>query len=696
MRRNLLHLSLATVLAVTMAGCNNQAGPENQRNQQTQQNQQNGQNQQNAQTQQAQQNSTGINGQRLDTRKANYEMYMDTEDRIQASDEMGNAGSGKKGAQTQAQGNGQNGPRKMGQLGNNEFGLSISSQDDAVSLGRDTTYRLAANRRPKNVIFMVGDGMGIGQMEVARLMEHGKEGQLYMQTLPHVAFVQTYSANNIVTDSAAAATALATGFKTDNEKIGVNPAGREVDSILDLFKQAGKKVGVISTNTVTDATPAGFTASIPNRWLGQEDIARQQLEAQVDVILGGGAKTFRPTDKNPVNYIDEFQKRGYTYVSDRDQLDQAQGDKLLGLFHDSYMNYKLDREEMNSNEPTLKEMTQKAIEVLNRGNQGFFVMVEGARIDHAAHAADITSIWKETVEFDEAVRYATDWAKIDGNTLVVVLADHETMGIAAAEPMDLQKLKEIQVSPEFMASKLVADPATGDFTADSLRAVFKQYANIELTDAEIASFNQRVKDRAGKVYASYRIGWEIGSLIASHNSVGVMSSDVRTLSGTGGHTANMAPLFAYGVGAENFDGVLDNTDIPRMLAKMMGYQSNNIRVYVKTTAATGETEYPKISFPVQPYVANGRTLVPIREISEALGSTVEWDAATRKVTMTKGNDTVTLVIGQANATKNGTTLPLEVPAQITNGKTFLPLRFVSEALGAKVTWEEASRSAVIE
>jgi len=421
---------------------------------------------------------------------------------------------------------------------------------------------------PKNVIVMVGDGMGVGQIEIARLFEYGKEGRLFMQTLPHVALMQTYSANNIVTDSAAAGTAIATTYKTNNEMIGVKPNGEEVDSILDLFQQSGKKVGVISTNTATDATPAAFTASVANRWSGQQEVARQMLANEYDVILGGGSAYFGPDNQDGKDLVKEFEQKGYTFVSDKNELSKANGDKLLGLFNSSYMNYKLDREEVNSQEPTLTEMTQKALEFLSKDKDGFFVMVEGARIDHASHSADITGIWKETIEFDDAVKCAVDWAKADGDTLVLVLADHETMGVSAAEPMDIEALKQIEVSPEYMASKLVQDEATGDFTAKSVKEVFKTYANIDLTNEEVTQFNKAVKDNEGLVYSSHKVDWEMGSVIATKNHVGVASSQVRLLSSTGGHTGNMVPVFAYGVGAEQFDGILDNTDVSKIIAKI--------------------------------------------------------------------------------------------------------------------------------
>lgn len=426
-------------------------------------------------------------------------------------------------------------------------------------------------KRPQNVILMIGDGMGIGQIEIARKLEYGKDGRLFLESLPRTALVHTESANNLVTDSAAGGTALATGKKTNNGMIGVTPDGKETDSILDLFKKNGKKAGVISTNTITDATPAAFTASVSNRWSGQEEIARQQLESGVDVLLGGGRAYFKPEKQNGRNLLKEAKQKGYAYAGNREELLNAKGSKLLGLFHEGYMNFKLDRHLLKSKEPSLKEMTEKAIDILSKGEQGFFLMAEGARIDHASHAGDITGIWKETIEFDEAVKYAVEWAKKDKETLVLIVADHETMGISASEPLDIQHLKEIKASPQYMASHLAKDKNRGIYRSESVKSVLKKYANIDLTEQEIESFNRKLQNTDSQVYSQYAAAWEIGSLIAEKYHGGILTDTVRSLSSTGGHTANMIPLFGYGNGSETFTGVLENTDIPKKIAGLMEY-----------------------------------------------------------------------------------------------------------------------------
>ncbi|MCM3587452.1 alkaline phosphatase [Mesobacillus maritimus] len=442
-------------------------------------------------------------------------------------------------------------------------GLTHTFADSSVK--KDTVSQM--QKAPKNVIVMVGDGMGLGQLEIARLMEYGKEGKLQMEQLDNVALMRTYSADNYVTDSGAAGTAIATSVKTNNESIGVDANGNEVDSILDLFQASGKKVGLISTNTVVDATPAAFGSSAPNRWSGSDEIARQLYNSDIDVILGGGASYFSPEKQSGTDLVEKFREEGYAFASDKDELENVgTPDKLLGLFHPSYMNYKLDVEENKSNEPTLNEMTAKALDVLSKGKNGFFLMVEGARIDHAAHAADVPGVWKETIEFDNTVKDVVEWAKGRKDTLVVVLADHETMGMSAAETMEIEALKEIEVSPEYMAGRLKKDD-NGEFTTDSVKSVFKEYANIDLSDEDVAQFLQNIKDNEGTVYPQHKVGWEIGSVIAKRYKVGVIDREVRAESSTGGHTGNMVPVFATGVGSERFEGVLDNTDVSKLIAE---------------------------------------------------------------------------------------------------------------------------------
>lgn len=450
------------------------------------------------------------------------------------------------------------------------FFLSVQTMVEKPALSKEQ------KDKPKNVILLIGDGMGVGQMEIARLFEHGPNGRLFIETLPYTAIVHTSSSNNRVTDSAAGGTALAIGQKTNNGMIGITPNGKNEESILDIFKKDGKKTAVITTNSVTDATPASFTASVNNRWGDQEEIAKQQLSNKVDIIMGGGKKYFTHTDKRGIDLIDAYKNSGYTYISTADQLAKTNSDKILGLFGETHLNFQLDRKyQKTTAEPSLQEMTKKALDVLSKDEKGFFAMVEGGRIDHASHSSDITGIWKETIAFDEVVKYCVEWANKRKDTLVVVAADHETMGVSATEAMDIKALKTISASPHFMAQQLIKKKSSDNYTEKSIRKVFNDYAAIDLTKEELAQLQTNQMPKKGQVYREQQIDWKIGTIIANHYHAGILQPQVQQLSSTGGHTSNMIVVFSFGIGAEEFHGVLDNTDIPKKIASIMGYSLSN-------------------------------------------------------------------------------------------------------------------------
>lgn len=279
-----------------------------------------------------------------------------------------------------------------------------------------------------NVILFIGDGMGVAQISAARIASVGPDGRLAMDLLPESCLMTTHSADALTTDSAAAATAFATGHKTNNGYLSVAPDGGPLKTILEHAQSLGMSTGLVTTSRLSHATPAAFASHIPDR--SQEDrIAAQMLATQSTVMLGGGGDLFR-------NLIAAAQDSGYVYVSTADELalvDARSTDYLLGLFSADHMSYEYDRSD--TDEPSLWEMTAKAIDLLDGDPDGFFLMVEGGRIDHAGHSRDGTrNIW-ETIAFDQAVRIGVDYALSDGNTLLIVLADHETGGMSVAEGM---------------------------------------------------------------------------------------------------------------------------------------------------------------------------------------------------------------------------------------------------------------------
>ena len=206
---------------------------------------------------------------------------------------------------------------------------------------------------------------------------------------------RTYSANSEVTDSAAAATAMATGVKTNNGMISISPEGKKLKTILEVAKDAGKSTGLVATSTITYATPAAFAAHVPSR-VDEADIATQLINNEVDVLLGGGKKYF------PESLLHIATKGGYHFVSDRNELmNVKKADKLIGLFSDVGMAPELDRHV--TNEPSLADMTEVALKVLEKNKEGFFLMVEGSQIDWAGHDNDAAWAMKDIEAFEEAL-----------------------------------------------------------------------------------------------------------------------------------------------------------------------------------------------------------------------------------------------------------------------------------------------------
>lgn len=305
--------------------------------------------------------------------------------------------------------------------------LNCSSKTNLFQISSQH-YPLLPDTRVKNVILFIGDGMGLSQITVGRLHAHGTSDKLNLEKMPVTGYLYTNSIDNLITDSAAGATALAAGFKTKNGMIAMLPDGSAVKTILEEFRDRRRATGVVVTCSVTHATPACFAAHVKSRQ-NETLIAEQLVHSGVDVILGGGKHFFIPqTDsasrrKDNKNLIDEAIANGYRLVETRDQLKDIRELKVLGLFQ-------LDALRHAPSEPSLAEMTRKAIELLKQNRDGFFLMVEGSQIDWGGHANDLDYVIREVLSFDEAVKVGLDFALNDRHTLVLVTADHETGGLA--------------------------------------------------------------------------------------------------------------------------------------------------------------------------------------------------------------------------------------------------------------------------
>lgn len=295
-------------------------------------------------------------------------------------------------------------------------------------------YPLTGSKKIKNVILCIGDGMGLNQVTLASVKVAGPGGRLHIERLPVAGLVRTHSANSLVTDSAAAGTALACGVKTNNGMIGMTPDGREHRTILEAAQAKGMATGLVATSTITHATPASFGSHVKSRKM-EPEIAQQLIANRINVLLGGGRKHFLPQSdpaggrKDDVDLLAQARAAGYTLVRTGSELRSTEEAHVLGLFQ-------FDALTTTEPEPSLAFMTRKAIRLLKRVNlnstadrYGFFLMIEGSQIDWECHANNAAGSIRQTLLFDQAVEAAVDFALKDGRTLVLVTADHETGGM---------------------------------------------------------------------------------------------------------------------------------------------------------------------------------------------------------------------------------------------------------------------------
>ncbi|MCM3783742.1 alkaline phosphatase [Neobacillus mesonae] len=392
----------------------------------------------------------------------------------------------------------------------------------------------SSNGKAKNVIFMIPDGYSASYATNYRWYK-GEESVLDSML---VGMQRTYSANSIITDSAAAGTAFATGVKTNNGMISTSPEGKELKTILQTAEEEGKASGLVATSTITHATPAVFASNVATR-ADEASIAPQLIENDVDVILGGGKKYFSDS------VLNNAKAKGYHYINSKNDLAKAdKSKKVIGLFAEDAMAPELDREA--TNQPSLKEMTETALEVLNKDKDGFFLMVEGSQIDWAGHDHDAAWAMKDSEAFEQAVEAVLEFAKKDKNTLVVVAGDHDTGGMGVGGygegAVDFDILRDVTATGDFMVSKLNA-------TRSNIKQVVKQYTTLELTDEEVQTIKSAEKpDIAINDIISYRanIGWT-----------------------TYNHTGVDVPVYAFGPGADLFRGLIQNTDFPVLMAQAM-------------------------------------------------------------------------------------------------------------------------------
>ena len=363
----------------------------------------------------------------------------------------------------------------------------------------------------KNVILCIGDGMGVGQVAITRLRTVGADGRLYIERMPVAGIMRTHSADSLVTDSAAAATAMACGVKTKKGTVGMDAEGRRRENILEAAKAKGMRTGIVVTSSITNATPACFASHVSSRKM-EEQIAEQLLDNRVNVMFGGGWKFFLPfitgggvrTDGRDL--IKEAKEGGYYYLDTADKLESAEGEYVLGLFAAGSLTTR-------EPEPSLGELTEKAIKFLSKeegeGEQGsgFFLMVEGSKIDRACHENNEEECVRQVLLFDEAVKAGIDFAMSKGRTLVVVTADHETGGLVITGEEGGSSKPEVKWSSKGHTAMPVAvyafGPGAEEFSGvyDNTEIAKKTARLLGIDDFAIVKQAWESKDREAEIFS---------------------------------------------------------------------------------------------------------------------------------------------------------------------------------------------------
>jgi alkaline phosphatase len=437
------------------------------------------------------------------------------------------------------------------------------------------SLRPASGPAPKNLIVFIGDGVGASQLELARQasMHLRREGLAITDVIfrrGSVGLMTTHARDTLLTDSAAAATAMSTGVKTRDGMIAITPEGERLATAMQSAQLRGKRIGLVTTARVSDATPAAFSVHATSRG-AHESIVTAYLGLQPDVLLGGGAAWFLPDTgggrrRDGRDVITEFRDRHYTIVRSQSELATATSTRLLGLFADDDLDHEVDRP--TTSQPSLAEMTDAALRVLAQDpSRGFVLLVESEATDTAGHANDVAALIQDVWAFDRAVKVGLAFQeRAPAETLVIVAGDHETgglsptlapatdgRGVVVPSPEKLQLLAGITTSFNRAARMLGRTP-----TEASIDGLVVRYFPGFTLDPEL---RRAIRHQE----------W-LGS-ISPAPTQGALARMVAQQTGlywaTAGHTADPVAVGALGPGAELFRGWFDNTDFGRALHRLI-------------------------------------------------------------------------------------------------------------------------------
>lgn len=449
---------------------------------------------------------------------------------------------------------------------------------------------MSSAQTAKYVFYFIGDGMGVNQVNGTEMYLAEQEGRIGAKSLlftsfPVASVATTFSATNSVTDSSAAGTALATGSKTYNGAIGMDDQKQPLQSVAAQAKAAGKKVGVATSVSVDHATPAAFYAHQPDRDMYYE-IATDLPKAGFDFYAGGGflKPTTTADKKEAPSIFPIIEAAGYTVARGLQeyQAKAAEAGKMVLIQKEGSapdcLPYAIDRQE---GDLSLAEITQSAIDFLTKGkDKGFFLMVEGGKIDWACHGNDAATVFHEVVDMDNAIRVAYEfYKKHPKETLIVVTADHETGGLGLGtgpyklnlKVLDAQKQSQDELSRAIINLRRMRKVINWEEMKEFLGEKMGFWKELPLNWEQEKMLRDAYEDSFVKKHVVFE-----ESLYAKTEPLAVAAKKVMSQLAylgwcSGGHSAGYVPVYAIGAGSKLFMGKMDNTDIPKRIAKAARY-----------------------------------------------------------------------------------------------------------------------------
>jgi alkaline phosphatase len=441
-------------------------------------------------------------------------------------------------------------------------------------------------QQTKYVFYFIGDGMGLNHVNGTEMYIAEKGGNNGINSLcftqfPISNFATSFSANSFITDSGAAGTALASGVKTNNGSIGVDENGKKVYSIASKAKKTGKKVGVISNVGVDNATPAAFYAHQKNRSMTYE-IATDLPKSEFDFFAGSGFELSKKKEKATIYKL--FSDAGYTVVKGYDDYKAKLHSEKIILIQKEGKNiqcfpYAMDRK---ADDLTLPQITEAAITTLNKNNKnGFFLMVEGGKIDWAAHSNDAATVFNEVIDLDKAVQVAFEfYKKHPKETLIIVTADHETGGLGLGSgpyALNLKALANQQVSLERLSAyiKELRIMKNHHVAWEDVRLLLREklgfWKSLPITWNDEKILHDEFEESFVKNHAVYQKNMHSKNEPLAAKAIQILNKISLISWCSNGHSASHVPFYAIGAGSQLFNGKMDNTDIPKRIAKAANY-----------------------------------------------------------------------------------------------------------------------------